>query len=190
MIKISEYGYTPAKKDDDTKEFKDFNKELRKHGFEMWRTPYKMSCTVEEMQTYINEYFDLCDKYGQLPSVKGLCLYIGISTIMFNNAINNPESGYRNVFISAKDYIHSVLENRALNSKISSSVYMFTAQNFYDMSTTQKIDVNTNTKVSLNVENSQETIEALKMELLKQKTNKVQFVPEDAIVVRTENDGK
>jgi len=180
---------TSSKVDDDSKEFKEFNQALREHGFKMWRSPYKVNCTTDDMQKNVNNYFTLCDTYGQLPSIKGLCVYLGITTIMFNNNINNPESGYRDIFAGAKDYIHSVIENRAMNGKVSSSVYQFTAQNFYDMSTQQNVNITTNGQLTLNVENSEETINALKNEIMKQvKARDVQYISSDAIIVKEDMD--
>ncbi len=164
--------------------FIDFNQELRNHGFKMWRTPGKMGVSVDDMEKEINGYFNLCDEYKELPSIKGLCVYLGISVKTYNDNICNPESAFRDLYQGAKDYIHSVVENRAMMGKLSSSVYTFTAQNFYDMADKQTINVENNTQLSVNVANSEATIEALKKELLKQKDNKVQIVPEDAIIVK------
>lgn len=175
-------------------EFYEYNKVLRDHGFAASKSNKENGGLppIDKLGTDMEEYFTLCDDYDQIPSLKSMCLYLGISTPMYVSFANNPASEYSYLLRGGLDYIHSILENRALNNKINSAVYMFTAQNFYGMDNVKKVDIHTNVSAEINTANAQETLNALKRELIaekKKKDSKVKFVRStDAIVIRDVDD--
>lgn len=145
-----------------------FNKELRDNGFKKARQPIKLG-TIEETSNEINEYFDLCDKYSQLPSIKSLCLYLGISVSTYNKYLNDADSEYGELFRAAIDYIHSIIEGGALNNKINPVTYMFTASNFYGMKDSRQIDITAVAPSQHTSMSSRESLNALRQEVEKEK---------------------
>lgn len=147
---------------------KAFNKELRDNGFKKLRKPVKLG-TVEETENEIASYFNLCDEYSQLPSIKSLCLYLGISVSTYNTYLKEVDSEYGELFRAAIDYIHSIIEGGALNNKINPATYMFTASNFYGMRDAKQIDISAIAPSQNTSMNSRESLNALRMEINKEK---------------------
>lgn len=147
---------------------KAFNKELRDNGFKKLRKPVKLG-TVEETENEIANYFNLCDEYSQLPSIKSLCLYLGISVSTYNTYLKEVDSEYGELFRAAIDYIHSIIEGGALNNKINPATYMFTASNFYGMRDAKQIDISAIAPSQNTSMNSRESLNALRMEIEKEK---------------------
>jgi len=147
---------------------KQFNKVLRASGLEKARKPIKLE-SVEQTAEEINDYFDLCDSYSQLPSIKSLCLYLGISVSTYHNYLNDVDSEYGELFRAAIDYIHSIIEGGALNNKINPVAYMFTASNFYGMKDTKQVDITAVAPSQHTSMSSRESLTALRQEVEKQK---------------------
>ena len=115
----------------------------------------------EEVEKRVQEYFDLCAETNQLPSIKALALYIGVSYRTLKKYIDDPTSRYNELLVMARDYCHIVVENGALNNKVNPATYMFTAANYYDMKNTQSVEIG-RTSTEKELANSQEAIKALK----------------------------
>ena len=147
---------------------KAFNRELRDNGFKKARQPIKLA-SIEETSEEINQYFDLCDRYSQLPSIKSLCLYLGISTSTYNRYLNDADSEYGELFRAAIDYIHSIIEGGALNNKINPVTYMFTASNFYGMKDARQIDITAVAPSQHTSMSSRESLNALRQEVEKER---------------------
>lgn len=157
---------------------KAFNKKLRNKGFEKARKPIKLA-GVEETALEIQDYFTLCDKYAQLPSLKSLCLYLGISVSTYNSYAKDMDSEYGDLFRASVDFIHSVIENGAMNNKINPATYMFTAANFYGMRDSKHIDVSAVAPTSNTTSSSRDSINALREQLKHEKDHnaiEVEFV--------------
>lgn len=150
---------------------KEFNRELRDSSFKKARQPIKLG-SIEETSNEINEYFDLCDTYSQLPSIKSLCLYLGISVSTYNNYLNDSDSEYGELFRAAIDYIHSIIEGGALNNKINPVTYMFTASNFYGMKDSRQIDITAVAPSQHTSMSSRESLNALRQEVEKERQEK------------------
>ena len=143
---------------------KAFNKELRTMAMSKARKPIKLG-TVDETQREIIDYFDLCDQYSQLPSIKSLCTYLGISVSTYNTYLRETDSEYGEVFRAAIDFIHSVIENGAMNNKINPATYMFTASNFYGMRDSKQIDISAVAPSQNNSVSSRESLNALRKQI-------------------------
>lgn len=152
-------------------ELKEFNKKLRTNGFKKARQPIKLG-TVEETNQEIQDYFDLCDEYSQLPSIKSLCLYLGISVTTYNTYLKDVDSEYGELFRAAIDYIHSIIEGGALNNKLNPATYMFTATNFYGMRDSKQIDISAIAPSQNNSMSSRESLNALRQEIEKERNIK------------------
>lgn len=150
---------------------KEFNRELRDSSFKKARQPIKLG-SIEETSNEINEYFDLCDTYSQLPSIKSLCLYLGISVSTYNNYLKDSDSEYGELFRAAIDYIHSIIEGGALNNKINPVTYMFTASNFYGMKDSRQIDITAVAPSQHTSMSSRESLNALRQEVEKERQEK------------------
>lgn len=117
--------------------------------------------TVEEVENRIAEYFDICGKTAQLPSIKALSLYIGVPYNVLKKYLNDPTSRYYDVLLRAQDACHVVIENAALNNKVNPAAYMFTAANFYGMKNTQSVEIG-RSSAEKDLAASRESINALK----------------------------
>lgn len=149
-------------------QLKEFNVKLRENGFKKARTPVKLG-NIDETNAEIQDYFNLCDKYSQLPSIKSLCLYLGISVATYNVYLRDGDSEYGELFRAAIDYIHSIIENGAMNNKINPATYMFTASNFYGMRDSKQIDISAISPSQNNSTSSRDSMNALREELKKQR---------------------
>ena len=149
-------------------QLKQFNNKLRQQGFKKARQPIKLG-TTDETYEEIQSYFDLCDEFSQLPSVKSLCLYLGISTSTFNSYLRETDSEYGELFRAGLDYIHSIIEGGAMNNKVNPAVYMFTASNFYGMRDSKQIELSAIAPSQNNSMSSRESLNALRQQIEKEK---------------------
>lgn len=158
-------------------QLKEFSHELRNQGFKKARLPVKLA-GIDETNGEIQDYFDLCDKYSQLPSIKSLCLYLGISVSTYNAYVKDIDSEYGELFRAALDYIHSIIENGALNNKINPATYMFTASNFYGMRDSKQIDISAISPAANNATSSRDSLNALREQVEKEhsKIEEAEFV--------------
>lgn len=166
LAKLSQSNYL------DNPRIKEFNKTLRENGLQKARQPIKLG-SVEETEQEINAYFDLCDEYAQIPSIKSLCLYLGISTATYNNYLREADSEYGELFRASIDYIHSIIEGGAMNNKINPATYMFTASNFYGMRDSKQIDISAIAPSQNTSMSSRESLSALREEVEKERLNSV-----------------
>lgn len=148
---------------------KKFNTQLRQQGFKKARQPIKLG-SIEETYDEIQSYFDLCDEYSQLPSIKSLCLYLGISTSTFNSYLREQDSDYGELFRAGLDYIHSIIEGGAMNNKVNPAVYMFTASNFYGMRDSKQIELAAIAPAQNSSMSSRESLEALRKQVEQEKS--------------------
>lgn len=116
-----------------------------------------------EVEREIKEYFMLCEGTHQIPSIKALALYMGITFDTLKTYMTDPTSPYFNALSLARDMCHVVLENSALNNKVNPATYMFTASNYYGMKNTQSVEINkSTTEAEKQLAKSEESLEALK----------------------------
>lgn len=160
-VGINKFAQSKYLEDEDVKSF---NIELRKKGLSKARSPIKLG-DLDETNNEINSYFDLCDKYSQLPSKKSLCLYLGISVTTFDSYLRELDSEYGELFRAALDYIHSIIEGGAMNNKVNPAVYMFTASNFYGMRDSKQIELSAIAPSQNNAMSSRESLNALRKQV-------------------------
>ena len=115
------------------------------------------------MNKSIEEYFDLCKKTDQLPSIKALALYLGVTYKTLLGYMDDVTSPYYNMLGLARDLIHVIIENGAMNNKVNPATYMFTAANYYGMKNTQSVEIGrVQTSAEKDLAKAQESIDALK----------------------------
>ena len=118
---------------------------------------------LDEVNKSIEEYFDLCKKTDQLPSIKALALYLGVTYKTLLGYMDDVTSPYYNMLGLARDLIHVIIENGAMNNKVNPATYMFTAANYYGMKNTQSVEIGrVQTSAEKDLARAQESIDALK----------------------------
>ena len=117
----------------------------------------------EEVEKAIREYFELCVSTSQVPSIKALSLYMGVTFDTLKEYMLDPVSPYFNALNLARDMCHVILENGAMNNKINPATYMFTAANYYGMKNTQSLEINRGTtEAEKQLAKSEESLDALR----------------------------
>ena len=118
---------------------------------------------MDVVEKEIDEYFELCDETNQLPSIKALALYLGVTKRTLDKYMNDPLSPYYNMLNLARDMCHVVIENGAMNNKVNPATYMFTAANYYDMKNTQSVELNHNNSEAVKeLAKAEDSLRALK----------------------------
>lgn len=118
---------------------------------------------MDIVEKEIDEYFELCKNTNQLPSIKALALYLGVTKRTLDKYINDPLSPYYNMLNLARDMCHVVIENGAMNNKVNPATYMFTAANYYDMKNTQSVELNHNNSETVKeLAKAEDSLKALK----------------------------
>lgn len=118
---------------------------------------------MDMVEHQIDEYFELCDETNQLPSIKALALYLGVTKRTLDKYMNDPLSPYYNMLNLARDMCHVVIENGAMNNKVNPATYMFTAANYYDMKNTQSVELNHNNSEAVKeLAKAEDSLKALK----------------------------
>ena len=118
---------------------------------------------MDIVEKEIDEYFELCKETNQLPSIKALALYLGVTKRTLDKYMNDPLSPYYNMLNLARDMCHVVIENGAMNNKVNPATYMFTAANYYDMKNTQSVELNHNNSETVKeLAKAEDSLKALK----------------------------
>lgn len=118
---------------------------------------------MDIVEKEIDEYFELCKDTNQLPSIKALALYLGVTKRTLDKYMNDPMSPYYNMLNLARDMCHVVIENGAMNNKVNPATYMFTAANYYDMKNTQSVELNHNNSEAVKeLAKAEDSLKALK----------------------------
>ena len=118
---------------------------------------------MDVVEKEIDEYFELCKNTNQLPSIKALALYLGVTKRTLDKYMNDPLSPYYNMLNLARDMCHVVIENGAMNNKVNPATYMFTAANYYDMKNTQSVELNHNNSEAVKeLAKAEDSLKALK----------------------------
>ena len=100
----------------------------------------------EEMETRIQQLFDLCKNMGNVPSYESLAVACGIPIRTFYDMGANPHEyegwkEYSPIIKKAKDTI-SLMENAlAADGTMPSAVWIFRAKNYQKMKDVQQVEV-------------------------------------------------
>lgn len=87
-----------------------------------------------EIQSRVNTYLEYCDEQGRVPTVKGLCVNLGIDSRMFKSWIeNNPEHETSKYLSIVCDLLADNIENGALKGELNNvtSIFLLKANHGY-----------------------------------------------------------
>lgn len=143
---------------------KQFNKAMEKRIFNSTGIGRHYAFTnLEELQSEMSEYFDLCKETDTMPTVTSLALWLGCDRDTIYNHANNPNSPFSACLKSTLTYMHSAMENGTLSGDINPVTYIFLAKNYFGM----RDDKNINIAPATNDTpiNNQETMSALQKQL-------------------------
>lgn len=121
--------------------------------------------TVEEFQEELMGYIQLIQDTEVVPTISGLCAWLGCDRRTLYNHANNPNSIFFLVSNQAIEFCHVALENGASESKINSVAYIFQAKNYFGMKDVQEVQV---APTKANETNNAETLNALKEQIEKE----------------------
>ena len=118
---------------------------------------------LDFVEKEVEEYFQVCMRDAQIPSIKALGLYIGVPYSVLKKEMMDVTSVYYPLLSYASDMCHTMLESLALNNKVNPATYMFTAANYYGMKNTQSVEINKNVQASSGeLEGASDVMDALK----------------------------
>lgn len=152
---------------------KDYQKELIAHLFGK-KAPEKKGRgyffeTVEELNEWIQKYFNLCVENEVVPTISGLVTYLKCNKQTLYDHANNPTSPFYQSCRDAIDYCHVCLESGASESQLNSVAYIFQAKNYFNMRDVQEVQVTPNQG---QIQNNTETLQALKDQLQQENPTK------------------
>ena len=98
----------------------------------------------EEMETRIQQLFDLCQQTGNIPSYESLAVACGIPISTFYDMKQGNFEGYKQyseIIKRAKDTISLMENNLAADGTMPSAVWIFRAKNYQKMKDVQQVEV-------------------------------------------------
>lgn len=143
---------------------KGFNREIQKKVFNPSGIgrPYAFS-SMEQLKTDISEYFEVCDKYGVMPTISNLALWLNVNPDTLYEHRNNSNSPFSDVIKNTFNYLHSIMQDGTLAGEINPVTYIFLSKNYYGMRDDKNITVTPTTNDS--TINTQETMSAIQKQL-------------------------
>jgi hypothetical protein len=143
---------------------KHFNKELQNKLFNPSGIgrPYAFS-SVEQLKKDMSEYFSVCDKYGVMPTITNLALWLNVNPDTLYEHRNNSNSPFSEIIKNTFNYLHSIMQDGTLAGEINPVTYIFLSKNYYGMRDDKNITVAATNNSG--TPNAQETAEALQKQL-------------------------
>lgn len=97
----------------------------------------------EELAERFDEYFNLCAKTGQIPTVEEMCLSTGYALSTIWDWENGRRHGFSDmtaeIIKKAKDFLKTFDAKMVVTQKINPIVYFFRAKNYYGMVDKQEV---------------------------------------------------
>ena len=118
--------------------------------------------SLEELQSELRGYFELCDETAVIPTVTGVAAWLGCSRDTLYSHANNPNSIFSDTIKRVMSICHFSLENGAVDGKVNSVLYMFLGKNYFGLKDDKNITV---TPATSNSTNSQETMDAIQKQI-------------------------
>ena len=119
--------------------------------------------SVEELEEWISDFFNLCARTEVLPTVSGLACWLKCSTNTLVNHAQNPNSPFCETCSQALAICHNSIELGASESKLGSVPYIFQAKNYFGMKDEQQISIGGT--VNHELINSADSLEALRSQI-------------------------
>jgi hypothetical protein len=119
--------------------------------------------SVNKMYKEINKYFTRCEKYDELPSIKGMMLFLGMTSVSFYNYIKYPE--FEAMLEQTKLIIAEWAEASVWDEKGMAAGKVAYMKNLHNWTEKQEIKSETTT-VTMTVEEARSRLESLSPKLL------------------------
>lgn len=141
---------------------KEFNKAMTDRLFGVGGRPPAFH-SVEELNSDIRDYLNLCQKTTTIPTIMGLATWLGCSRDTIYAHANDSRSPFSYILKNFIDLCHLSIENGAIDGKVNPVTYIFMGKNYFSLTDSKDIKVSaTNDSTSPNAE---ETANALRKQL-------------------------
>ena len=114
----------------------------------------KVFQSEEEVEGEILEFLLTCSKHSILPSLSGLCCYLGITTPMYNKILSDPTKIGWFSLNKFNEFVKNNLDVAMANNKISSSFYSLYMSHYFGVNQSANINMNTTLKTTVNTVNT------------------------------------
>ena len=114
----------------------------------------KVFQSEEEVEGEILEFLLTCSKHAILPSLSGLCCYLGITTPMYNKILSDPTKIGWFSLNKFNEFVKNNLDVAMANNKISSSFYSLYMSHYFGVNQSANINMNTTLKTTVNTVNT------------------------------------
>ena len=131
----------------------------------------------EEVEEEIIHFLLTCSNASILPTLSGLCCYLGITTHMYNKILSDPTKIGWFSLNKFNEFVKNNLDVAMANNKISSSFYTLYMSHYFGVNQSANINMNTtlkttvNTTTTLNLIKNQLALEEQEMTLEQPKDN-------------------
>ena len=119
--------------------------------------------SVEELNSDIKGFLDLCYKTTTIPTVMGLATWLGCSRDTIYAHANDSRSPFSYSVKNFIDICHMSLENGAVDGKVNPVTYIFMGKNYFSLTDSKDIKVSATNDQS--APNAEETANALRKQL-------------------------
>lgn len=108
----------------------------------------------EEVEEEIINFLLICERANIVPVLSGLCCYLGITTVMYNNILNDPTKIGWFSLNKFNEFVKNNLDVAMANNKISSSFYTLYMSHYFGVNQSANINMNTTLKTTVNTVNT------------------------------------
>lgn len=124
-----------------TKEDKALVKQLLTETIVAYKQPRVTS--DEELAQRLSDYFDMCARTGQLPTVEEMCMTTGYSQATVWDWENGRNHGFSSatseIIKKSKDFLKTFDAKLVVSGKLNFLVYCFRSKNYYGMVDKQEV---------------------------------------------------
>ena len=112
----------------------------------------------DELERRIQDYFELCETRGMIPTVEEMSMFMGYSRQYMNEVRRGKAKGFsprtKDIFDRVADFMAAFDAKLAMTGKIRDAVYIFRSKNYHDMKDQQEVTftANTNTEQEMSRE--------------------------------------
>ena len=137
----------------------------------------KVFQSEEEVEEEIVSFLLTCSTASILPTLSGLCCYLGITTPMYNKILSDPTKIGWFSLNKFNEFVKNNLDVAMANNKISSTFYSLYMSHYFGVNQSANINMNTtlkttvNTTTTLNLIKNQLALEEQEMTLEQPKDN-------------------
>lgn len=114
----------------------------------------KVFQSEEEVEGEILEFLLTCSEHSILPSLSGLCCYLGITTPMYNKILSDPTKIGWFSLNKFNEFVKNNLDVAMANNKVSSTFYTLYMSHYFGVNQSANINMNTTLKTTVNTVNT------------------------------------